>query len=233
MNLLDLFKRLSLGELSNLSLGNDGAGTIDEGNYDKLIGYTNDALQKLFTRFILKENSLILELQAHITNYHLIPRFAQSSQDNAKDIQYIMDLHCAPFKGDLIKILEVFDAYGCRKVLNDAESYGSLFTPQPHVLQVPNPVQGEPLSVSYQASHKVLSSAELHDQIEIPSYMENLLRTYVAYKVYCDMNGQENIVKGQEYLAAYEAGCTDIETKDLVNGTISTTNTKFAKRGWV
>jgi hypothetical protein len=233
MNLLDLFKRLSLGELSNLSLGNDGAGTIDESNYEKLIGYTNDALLKLYTRFVLKEKDLILEQQAYITNYHLIPRFSKAKGTNPKDVHYIQDLHCAPFEGDLIRILEVYDAFGCRRVLNDAESFGSLFTPQPHVLQVPNPVQDEPLSISYQASHKQLTVSDLEDQIEIPSYMDNLLRNYVAYKVYCDMNGQENMVKGQEYLATYESGCLDIENKDLVNGTISTTNSKFGKRGWV
>ncbi|QEP29883.1 virion structural protein [Sinorhizobium phage ort11] len=232
MNLLKLFERLALGELSNLSISQEGV-AIAEKDYPKLVNYTNEGLEKLYTRFILKEKALLIEQHSYITNYHLIPRYSQSMGQNPKDVKYILDQHCASFTGDLIKILEVYDVNGCKRVLNDAECYESLFTPQPHTLQVPNPVQGEPLNVTYQAAHKKLLVADLKYEIEIPSYMEMLLQFYVAYKVYCNMNGQENNAKGQEYLASYETGCLEIENKDLVNGTISTTNTKFHKRGWV
>lgn len=233
MNLLELFQRLSLGELSNLSIGNDGSGTIDDKDHQKLINYANEGLLKLYTRFILKEKDVLIEQYDHITNYHLIKRFSKSLNQGSKDTLYIQDLHCASFEGDLIKILEVWDAYGCRRPLNDAESYNSVFTPQPHVLQIPNPKEGEPLSVTYQAAPKELIKTDLDVDIEVPFTMENALQKYVAYAVFCNMNGQENIAKGQEYLAQYESYCLDIENKDLVNQTVSNTATRFHKRGWV
>lgn len=232
MKLEDLFQRLSRGELSNLALGNEGTGTIDETNQPKLIDYTNDGLLRLYSRFLLKEKDVLIEQQAHVTNYHLIPRFSRAGAPT-DTTRYIMDLHCSTFTGDLIKILEVYDSFGRARILNDKECYESLYTPQPHVLQVPYPCAGEALSVSYQASHRVMGITDLKVQIEVPLFLEAALQTYVAHKVYSHMNGQENVAKSQEYAAGFEALCAEVEQKDLVNNTFATTNTKFQKRGFV
>lgn len=232
MTLEELFSKLSRGELSNLAMSSEGSGEIVENKTEQLINYTNEGLLKLYSRFILKESELMIEQQAHITQYHMLPKYTQSN-GSSKVIRYILDLHCAPFTGDLIKILRVFDLTGCERPMNDEESYNSVYTPQPHVLQVPYPIQGEPLSVSYQAKHKILSVADMDDVIDIPSTLEIPLQNYVAYKVFCHMNGQENIAKGQEFLSSYEADCMEIENKDLLNGTKANTPTRFNRRGWV
>lgn len=233
MTLDELFSKLSRGELSNLAMSSEGSGEIVDASIEKLINYTNEGLLKLYSRFVLKESELMIEQQAHITQYYLTPKHAMSKGPSEKIPRYIMDLHCASYTGDLIKILRVYDLTGCEKPLNDEESYSAVYTPQPHVLQVPYPVQGEPLSITYQAKHKIISVADMDDQLDIPSTLEMPLQNYVAYKVFCHMNGQENVVKGQEFLQSYEAECLEIENKDLVNGTKSNTPTRFNRRGWV
>ncbi|AZO48056.1 hypothetical protein [Mesorhizobium sp. M4B.F.Ca.ET.058.02.1.1] len=93
--------------------------------------------------------------------------------------------------------------------------------------------------MTYQASHRKLDdridgpNPLLDQEIEIPIYLENPLRLFVAYKVFCHMNGQENIVKSQEYLGAYEAACLEVEQRDLVNQTFSTSHSKLEQRGFV
>ena len=60
MKLLDLFERLSFGELSNLAIGMEGAGTIRESDQRKVLAHVNDGLLQLYSRFILQTKYLFL-----------------------------------------------------------------------------------------------------------------------------------------------------------------------------
>lgn len=237
MKIVDLFRQLSFGELSNLAISDSGSGEILEEKHPQLIQYANDALLALHTRFLLNENDLLLEQVAHITNYHLKPKFAETSGSDA-EYPYIKDLPDEPFKDDVIRILSVHSVDGRQFPLNDTGNPNSLFTPQPNILQIPRPQAGQPISVVYQAKHRKLDDRDdspdnvLDQDIEIPHYLENALQNYIAYKVFSHMNGQENTLKGQEFLSAYEATCLDIEQRDLVNQTTHTTHTKLEQRGF-
>ncbi|RWB40457.1 MAG: hypothetical protein EOQ44_25285 [Mesorhizobium sp.] len=241
MKIIDLFRELSFGELSNLAISNSGSGQIIEEKQPQLVQYTNNALLALHTRFMLVEKQLLLEQVASITNYHLTRKYAVQTGADV-DFRYIKDLPEAPFTGDLIRIISVHGSDGqCsyEYVLNDVDNQNSLFTPQPNVLQIPRPIDGLPTAVVYQASHAKLDDRIdgpdniLNQTIDIPIYLENALRLFVAYKVFSHMNGQENIVKSQEYLGAYEAACLEIEQRDLVNQTFSTSHCKLEQRGFV
>lgn len=234
MKVAELFERLSYGELSNLSISGEGSGNIIDTGKPKIILYTNEGLLRLFSRYILKQNQVIIETLQHITNYHFKKKYAESSGSN-EPFKYIKDLPAEPFQEDVIKILEVFDSYGQPRLLNDKEDRRSLFTPQPDSLQVPHPVNGQALGVSYQARHQELDhkgDSILQQDIDIPFFLEKALQAYVASKVYSDMNGQENKITGQEHLAYYEAICADLETKDLINTTHHTTHQKLERRGF-
>ena len=67
MEVLELFRRLSYGELSNLSLGSEGVGAIKDEERGKLISHTNEALLRLHGRFLLRENILFLNQVEHLT----------------------------------------------------------------------------------------------------------------------------------------------------------------------
>lgn len=234
MDVNELFRRLSVGELSNLSMSMEGNGSIEENHHQKLVLYINDGLKKLYGRFVLNTKDVLIEQVGHITNYHLLKRFAESNYNpEIEPYPYIKDRVNEPFLEDVIKILEVYDTCGVKLPLNDAERTNSLFIPQANCLQVPYPQTGVCLSVVYQAAHPVLEASNLDAEIELPEILEPALREFVAYKVYSHTNSQEATVKAQEHLSQYEATCTDAELKDLVSTSVATTNSTFEKRGWV
>lgn len=234
VNVTELFRRLSYGELSNLSIGAEGSGTVPEASRPKLIAHTNEALLRLYSRFVLKENDLILQLSEFITNYHFLKRFAQSNDEpTAGDTLYIVDHAGDPYREDLIKVLQVNNAIGQRLPLNDLDNPLSLFTPQPNLLQVPNPVEGQVVGVVYQARHDPLPYDDMDACIELPVVLEGALTAYIAHKVFSHMNGQEHSIKANEYLGIFDGISQEIVDRDLVNSSSSTTGQKFHDRGFV
>lgn len=247
MKISDLFRQLSYGELSNLAISGSGAGTIIEAKKPQLIHYTNDALVALFTRFVLIEKEVLIEQIENVTLYNLLAKHSESV--GTETHKYILDTPEAPFEDDrVIRINEVWGTLSgdaereIRFPLNDAEARFSLFTPAPLVLQVPEPVDGEALSVLYQAYHPPLLDAVPEDDedfilldqiIDIPHYLDNALQQLIASKVFSHMNGQENVMKGQEYLVEYEKACLNVEQRDLAAQTWHTSHTKLEQRGFV
>lgn len=234
MKLSELYEKLSYGQLSNLALSNDGAGTIVDDRKPQLIVHLNAALLRLYTRFTLLQKDLLIELYSSRTLYPLTMEFAQSNTASAEPHKFIMDGLHDDFTDDVIKILSVFDNFGSEYVLNDVEDFYSLFTPQPNVLQVPHPRNNVTYAVWYQARHPIIASnAAETTNINIPPLLEEALMNYIGSLVYGNMNGQDNLVRSQSLLQQYETICLDVEAKDLVNQTTATTLTKFQKRGFV
>lgn len=235
MLVLDLFRRLSFGEFSNLSIGVDGAGHIKESEYAKLISYTNEALLKLYSRFILSEKTVVIEAVEGVTNYHLKRKFADSSGSDEL-YRYIKDLPAEPFEEDVLRVLQVYNGFGNKMVLNDSGNPRSLFTPESEIIQIPNAIDGSAFSITYQARHKELVDIGdniLNQYINIPDSLETALQNYVASKLYSHMNGQEHVAKSIEYMNSYELICREIEMKDLVNNSWSDTTSKLEDRGFV
>ncbi len=236
MNVTELLNDLAIGELSNLSMAEGN--TILPAKVPQIIKYANEGLLRLYTKFLLKENDLILETRVGTTYYHLLKRFAYTQYDESNppaewDMPYIMDLGKEPFKEDVIKVLGVYDFNGVAVPLNDTEQRRSVFTPQALMLQVPNPRDGETLSVQYQAKHDVIPVTDYSDiVITLPEVLRSALNAYIASKVYMHMNTAETTAKGQEHSIIYEVLCQDAIDMDLVSTSSSTTNTKFQIRGW-
>lgn len=235
MKVEDLFSKLSYGELSNLNIGNDGRGSIQDEAHPKLIGYIDEGLLSLYGRFVLRENDLMIETRKHITNYHLVAEYAESSGSNVP-YPYIKDLPGEPFENDVIKILTVFDMYGNKVPLNDVDHPNSMFTPMPQTLQVPRPVEAAGLSIGYQARHLPLvqdGDDLLSQNIVLPFVLERALQFYVAAKVYSHINGQENAAKSLEHMQSYEQVCLEVQSNDLVSQSFSTSHSKLNDRGFV
>jgi len=237
--LSELYADLSYGELSNTAVGLEGAGAIREQDRPKIVGYLNEALIRIHSRFLLRENEVLIKLYGHITNYHLLKKYAESQQEpEAEGFAYILDLLGEPFQEDVIKILGAKDSIGQEYVLNDPDDLNSLYTPQINVLQVPRPIPGVIISVLYQAKHPQMRLEDLNGEegtngIDIPDVLYGALKAYIAYKVFSHMNTQESTAKGQEHLTIYEAICTEAVDRDLIGITMSSSNNSFEKRGFV
>ena len=234
----ELFADLSREELSNLAIGGEGSGSINEKSWGKLIGCTNEGLIRLHSRFVLKESEVLLTMFGHITNYHLSSKYALSKQEpEAEGCFYINDLMGEPFEDDLIKVLTVNDSHGQPLPLNDPENPWSLFTPKFNVLQVTHPKEGMALSVVYQARHAKLGIEDVDGvsptDIDIPDVLYGALKGYISYKVFSHMNTQEATAKAQEHLSNFETICNEALDRDLVNTSLSFTSSCFEKRGFV
>jgi hypothetical protein len=234
MLLTELFQSLSFGHLSNLSIGKNGSGDIAEEGKGKVIRYTNQALLRLYSRFVLSEKQVIIELMEGITTYYLLKRFAQFRCDDTPttDPLYIADL-LDPFQEDVIKVLQAFNSLGKEMSLNDESDRWSLFTPAPNQVQVPIILNCASISLSYQAKHPKLKFGVESQQIILPETLHDALEHYVAYGIYSAMNGQENTAKAEEHLGIYESICKEVESMDLVNQSKSNTTIAFHERGWI
>lgn len=238
MNVTQFLARLSRGPLSNLSISNDGDGTIKETRLAGIIDALNEGLLELYSKFILSEGEIVLEQVEGMTNYKLHSDYAYSTGGVTPFETYIKDLVERPYQNDLIKILAVYRLGGEEFALNDQTKADSLYTPQFDVLQVPDPVPGSPLSIMYQARHPeivmpVSGDGHAEQEIILPAVLESALLSFVTYKVFFYMNGQEHSAKAVEHNTAYEAAVALVEEKDLVNSSMSNTNTKFNERGFI
>lgn len=234
MNISQLFADLSFGELSNLSLSQEGSGLISDAGKERIIRFASEGLLKLYTRFVLKENNVLIEMVDWITNYHLLLKFAESQAGTSTQQHlYIKDTFEEPFQEDVIRIMNVFNGHGCELPLNDEGNCHSVFTPQPHVLQVPHPEEGKPLSIAYQAKHPPLSLKDLNQEIELPEVLVPALRSWVAFRAYAQINTQESQAIAAGHQASYEATCGEVIAMDLVSSSQSQTNNRFHRNGWV
>lgn len=239
MNLNDLFRDLALNELSNLSMVDKSQpDTIVSSRRAKIVSLANEGLLSLYSKFVLLEKDVLVEMREAKTNYHLLKRYAWSNYDRDNppdrfDAPYIMDTVMEPFTEDVIKVLSVHNTFGQKMPLNDTENPMSVFSPQANTLQVPFPIAGQALSIEYQAKHPRLDECECDDPIDLPDVLWPALKAYIAGKVYMHMNTQENTAKGQEHMILFDVICNDVVEKDLVSTSVSNTNIKLQKRGFV
>ena len=232
MKVSELLRELALGEFSNMALAE--AGTIAPERIPQVILYANEALYRIYTRFCLKQQDLVLALHGHITYYHFLPRFTLSRHGEfGERYPYIMDTEADPFMEDVIRVLSVYDSFGQLLPINDSELPNSVFTPQPNMLQVPNPSRANRLVVSYQASHPKLVADALDDEVEIPAHLVSAMKAYIAFLHYNNLNTQEGQGIASGHLAKYESECAEVLNQDLVSTSVVTTNTRFEKRGFV
>ena len=111
MTLDDLFRSLSYGELSNLSMSGEGSGTIVEPKHGQVIQATNDALKDMFSRLVLRESELVIRTHDFKNLYYLRKEHAMSDP-TVGPLKYILDTPDDPFTGDLVKVLRVSNEIG-------------------------------------------------------------------------------------------------------------------------
>lgn len=241
MKLCDYLVQLSYAELGNLRVGKDGTGNgIKPEKIPYVVNCINEALLRLYSRFVLKTNSVMIECNEVRTRYHLNSKHSwlnATEEDKANPEfcdKYIVDDPEHPFTNDIIKILNVTSSEGITVPLNNHVSPISVFTPVFDVLEVPLAVPGVVLTVVYQAKHIHLDFGKNPEQeLNVPESLLGALSSYVAYLVYSNMNTQEAVANAQKYLANYQAIIQENIDMDLVHASYSQDNTKFRMNGWM
>lgn len=241
MKLYEYLQHLSYAELSNLRVGKDGTGNgISPSKIPYVVNCINEGLLRLYSKFVLKTNSVLVELNEVRTRYHLSSKHSwlNADEDDKGDPEFsdkfLRDDPEHPFTDDIIKILGVVSTEGVEVPLNNNASPISVYTPAYDVLEVPMTVPGVALTVVYQAKHVHLDFEKNPEQeINLPESLLGALSSYVAYLVYSNMNTQEAITNAQKYLQNYQMILQENIDMDLVHSSYSQDNTKFRFNGWV
>jgi hypothetical protein len=232
MDFRDFTIKLALGELSNTALVDETDQTsIRQGHRAKVLTALNQGLKALHSRFILIQKEILIQGSIGVSHYFIRKEFA-TTNDAVVPFKYLLDSAANPFVEDIVKILQVYNSMGDAQYLNDIEQEDSLFTSEFDCLQIPRN-RGQIYSVIYQAMHPEMIGTDPCQEIHLPHYLEEALISYVAGKVFQAQLGEESTMKGQELMANYTNICAEIEMRDLVSNSVTTTNTKLEMRGFI
>lgn len=236
MKLQDIFDQLSTGEFSQLSIGGQEAGVINEDNYKPVIDHINLALTALYTRFNLKAGRLVVELQPDLDTYVLHSSYAVQGKRSMQPVRYIKDTVAEPFLDDLAKVLEVRDDTGSELGLNDANDPLSIQTPSAKVLWTPKHLATAELRVRYQALHpKLVVGLGFFDparvNVELPDTHLQALLLNIASRAQAPVGMGAEFNASNAYFARYEQACQDLEFKGMQVDR-GGSNTRAQRGGW-
>ncbi len=233
----DLFTTLATGELSNIKLGSTG--TIVAANYEAMVSHVNMGLLELCKRFTLIRNEVQLQQHADTRRYFL--RTAHVGEESElDDYTYLLYDEDAPFTGNLIKVLTIFDEDGDEYPLNDAQAIYPIATPEYDILVMDPPDIVKLLDIVYQASHiPIKYTGEDFDPekilLKVPATVKEPLIYYIASRIFSGMAstvGEGATTPGMTYSAKYEIACKKLELYNLVPEN-KDSGQQFIKNGWV
>jgi hypothetical protein len=235
MLLSDLFMYLAYGELSQMAIGTNNRGGIDESDYPTLISHINLGLTNLHNRLPLKQSQVIVAQQSDRILYPLTSIYAINS-NSVESNKFILDSATEPFVNDVLKIEEVYTESNVLLPLNDSAKANSVFTPSFNTLQVSNPESNKALAILYRANHAQLPAKRGVDisaiEVDIPAVLIEPLLTFVVGRVAGAGNNQTSIQEAAAYQQKYEVQVQQI----IQSGALSVdrpSNLRMRSNGWV
>lgn len=241
MNVQDLFEMLSFGELSNLSISNEGSGEILVDKQPSIVYYTRQALTLLYSRFAHKIDYVILEQIDGITRYNLDKQFSVSDETVGNvNPRYLLDSVIEPFDGNVLKLLSVrpFEEDGELAerdlMVNDTDRDDAIKMLTYKSFMMKTPTAGQKLRIEFQQNHAPLSiPVALTEEIFLAPVLEEALAYKVAARVFSSMNGELHAMRATYLENQYERVCQTVTAEDLLS--LSTTGSlrKFRQSGFV
>ena len=214
MTVEELFRQLSYGELSNLSIAVDATGTIKKAQQNRVIHFTNEALRALHARFQLLDSSTLLTIVGEEISYSL--------PENTLQVLAILTEQgrSLPFTTNV----------------NSQGIYvhtGILYIP---VKDLPYLEQNSQLQILLQLRHPILNpiveGADLQQEISLLPELHKALTAYIAAEMYGSMNTADAMGIAANHRARYETVCLEALSLGLVPSEIRP-NQKFEARGWI
>ena len=238
MTLTDIFNLLQYGELANVSIsgGIDAAKGISSNDWPILITHINMAMTDMHTKLNLKEREVTVTQMEILSYYKLHSDHAESTPIVGDKIKYIEDSVEAPFLDDIIRINDIFNVEGKTYAINDESDEYSLYLPKHDIVQVPYPIEGQPLHIMYKATHPKIA-LDITDpdsiEIDIPEYCVEPLLAYVASRVHASRITPEAQALSVNLLGKYTLMLTELKTYNVFHNDPNNTNIKLGDRGWV
>jgi hypothetical protein len=248
MKLQEIFDNLSTGELSQLSIGGEDAGILNESNWPKILSHVNLGLTAIYKRFTIKEGELVMNLVSAQTQYALHSDYSILSTRRPLEAKFIVDTVAHRFADDIIKVERVYTDLDAELALNNIDDKYSLSTPTMKSLRIPLLIaqQGVDLPEVYQTSTLRVVYRATHQKITIPLGYFNpevvevelpdthlvALLYYVASRVNNPVGMVNEFNAGNSWYAKYEAACQELEHHGMYVSQDSQ-NTRAARAGWV
>lgn len=176
------------GELSNLT----AEGFTDE----TMLLYINLGIIELYKRFALSTADALLTMRTVKTIYSL----------DGNDVD--VDLPKA-----FMYIIGVYDENGEELNINVESDPYSIMTPSFNEVQIPNPADGDMISIIYGAEPIYLTSVS--QNIPIPVTMLEALLHYVGYRAHGAVNGEIQAENSTHY-QRFEASCSRLKTLGIM-----------------
>jgi hypothetical protein len=233
MKLQEIFDQLTTAEFSQISIGGQPAGVINDANMGKVLSALNLGLSAIFKRFTIKMGEVSLKRTANVYLYRLHKDHSVLTSYPLTAPKYLQDTVQAPFMDDVLKIEDVLLDSGLALPLNDASDIYSVLTPSAKILQMPAAVVDQiglnddrlktaNFRVRYRADHPrlllpgsdfALDPAEV--ELELPyAYLEALL-WFVASRANNTIGMGQEFNAGNTYYAKFEAECQKLEGLNL------------------
>lgn len=233
MTIKELLKFLSVSELSNLSLVdlNEECG-IKKDKQHSVVEFVHEALNKLYSNYYLKEDSIFVEIIDGKTRYEITSEHLMNNDLEADYDHYLWKTEDIPFNNDILRIIRIIDSTGNLLPLNNPEKFNSVFTPLFNVIDTQNLNEEHELEVIYASKHPNLSIEE-NTTIELPISLFPAVRAYVAYLIHMNMNTENAVQNAQKYLNQYNLIITENIQSDSAFVKTDDRTCKFNLGGWV
>jgi hypothetical protein len=248
MKLQEIFDQLSMGELSQFSIGGQPQGQINENNYPNVLAHINLALAVIYKRFNLKEGRLKVKLIPDQDTYVLNSKYAESNRKSKEPVKYLLDGTGEAFMDDLLKVESVQVDSGEQLPLNLRGDPLSVLTPTSTTLRVPLAIvnkaehladefKTDTLLLGYRAGHPILTiplglfePTRVDVQLDY-SYLEALLY-FIAGRINAPagMTTEERL--NNVWFGKFEAACQRLEMENLQIDRVGQ-NTRLERGGWV
>lgn len=236
MKVEEILDLLAFGELAQTQIGgNEADAEVDNTRYRELIPALNAGLTALHSRFELRLESVSLIQKQGVQTYELDNKHAYSNTESA-ETRYIVDTAANPFKDNVIRILQIYDACDKLVYINDPSHCNSVYCPTYNSIEFPHVCEDALYRVVYKAKPKKLSY-DVEDvgaqEFSLPPAYLNALLSYMAYRYYLNRSGLDGVRQSDSYYVKYENECLRLENKQAVNRVTSSTSNAFEDMGWV
>jgi hypothetical protein len=232
LTLADMYELLSTGELAQVIMGNsdivsnlaepDGIPTTRR---KQLRNAITMGLTDLHTKFLLREESVLIDLASGPGKYYLDTKYAASNTRSSEPVKYLLDT-AEPYLGNSLKIARVEDPAvgGLEYHLNIAGRLDSLRTPKMNCIEIPTAFTPLQVKVFYYGDHPKISAA-LADSapstvtIDLPMTHVQALSYYVASRVMnpIGISGEAGFHQGNNYYGKYLAAVQALKDAGMDN----------------
>lgn len=239
MQVQDVFRALSYGELSKMRIGKDASGDIAPDQHDQMTSLLQRALKTVYTRYAHKKDYVKLEQVEGVNHYHLRTEYAVSDTDAGNtNPRYIKDSAEDPFSGDLIKIVSVRDEDAedadQRLRINDQTSPNGIQLAEFDTLYIKVPTVGNVLTVEIQDNHPRLTiPTVLTETVSVAPALENALLFKIAQLYFQSVGGEDASFRARSMQAAYEQECSLAEKEGNLPTHMTTDHNRFTNQGFV